>query len=146
MQTIIITGRIGKDSETREVRGQNVTNFNVGVRQYAKGSETTNWYRCAIWGERGVKLSHHLTKGAKVAVTGELEISEWEGKQQLNVRVADCDPFMGSGGGATSPGSTASHTGGGGPVNRPQPAAFAHDLDDDVPFATSSPEWEGRVS
>jgi single-strand DNA-binding protein len=123
MQFISITGRVGGDAETRQAGSNTVTNFNCAVDQGWGDSKQTNWFRCAIWGERGTKLAQYIKKGDKVAVTGELVIGEYNGKPQYEIRAADVDCFMS--GKKTD--------------EQPQrkalaPAAFDTDLDDDVPF------------
>jgi single-strand DNA-binding protein len=94
MQIITITGRVGGNAETREAGSTNVTNFNVAVDQGWGNDKTTNWYRVAIWGERGTKLRQYIMKGDKVAVTGELVIGEYNGKPQYEIRAHDLDCFM----------------------------------------------------
>lgn len=121
MQTITITGRVGGNAETRTAGQNNVTNFSCAVDQGWGENKTTNWFRVAIWGERGGKLQQYINKGDKVAVTGELTIGEYQGKPQYEIRAADIDCFMS--------GKKESE-------RKPEPvgAAFGTDLDDDVPF------------
>lgn len=129
MQFISITGRVGSAPETRTAGSGTVTNFSVAVDQGWGERKQTNWYRVAIWGDRGTKLAQYIIKGEKVAVTGELEIGEYNGKPQYEIRAADVDPFM-----------SGKPTGNGTPEHRvPTPATA--DLDDDVPFASSDPRF-----
>lgn len=120
MQTITITGRVGGDAETRQAGGTNVTNFNCAVDQGWGDKKTTNWFRVAIWGERGGKLQQYILKGQKVAVTGDLEIGEYNGKPQYEIRAHDVDCFMQAKGDAQ-------------PHQAPQRQPAPVDLDDDVP-------------
>jgi len=134
MQSISITGRIGGDAETRSAGSGTVTNFNCAVDQGWGDNKQTNWFRIAIWGERGSKLAQYIKKGEKVAVTGELVIGEYNGKPQYEIRAADIDCFM------SSKGQN------GDAPRKPQPAAaFDNDLDDDVPFVSCDPALERRV-
>lgn len=133
MQFISITGRVGGNAETRQAGSGTVTNFNCAVDQGWGDSKTTNWYRVALWGERGSKLAQYIVKGEKVAVTGELVIGDYNGKPQYEIRAADVDCFMS---GKKSDGG--GHT----PLTR-QPAPV--DLDDDVPFISCDPSLECRV-
>jgi single-strand DNA-binding protein len=94
MQFISITGRVGGDAETRQAGSGTVTNFNCAVDQGWGDSKQTNWFRVAIWGERGSKLAQYIKKGEKVAVTGELVIGEYNGKPQYEIKAAEIDPFM----------------------------------------------------
>lgn len=119
MQFISITGRVGGPAETRSAGNGTVTNFNCAVDQGWGDKKQTNWFRIAIWGDRGSKLAQYITKGEKVAVTGELEIGEYNGKPQYEIRAADVDCFM-----AGKPTGAQTET------REPVTA----DLDDDVPF------------
>ena len=119
MQTINITGRVGANAETRDAGSGKVTNFNCAVDQFNNGVKSTNWFRVAIWGQRGEKLAQYITKGEKVAVSGELIVGEFNGKTQLEVRANDVDCFMSSKGGQQA---------------TPQREPATADLDDSVPF------------
>lgn len=126
MNTVFFTGNVGKDAEVRTVNGTDVCNFNVAVKQGFSRDAPTEWYRVAVWGTRANSLAGHITKGAKVAVVGELEIGSYEGRPQFSVRAHEVDPFCGGkrdeGGGA-----------GGQRAQQPAPA-YAEELEDDVPF------------
>ncbi|MEN3973076.1 single-stranded DNA-binding protein [Sphingomicrobium sp. XHP0235] len=141
-QIIHITGNIGKDAETRDTRSGSVTGFNVAVRQGYGENEETIWYRCSLWGQRGDKLRQYLTKGAKVYVSGELVHDEYEGKPQFNVNVSGIDPFMGNRN--ESPASGGGYGSGAGQGSS-RATDIGGDMDDDVPFASNDPAWEGRV-
>ena len=123
MQFITVTGRVGGDAETRTAGKSDVTNFNCAVDQGWGDNKTTNWFRVAIWGDRGGKLAPYIVKGQKVTVTGELVIGEYNGKPQYEIRAADVDCFMQSKG----------DTGGATTSRRAEPAHYTY-LDDDVPF------------
>jgi len=119
MQFITITGRVGGAAETRQAGSSTVTNFSCAVDQGWGDRKTTNWFRVAIWGERGTKLAQYINKGEKVTVTGELEIGEYNGKPQYEIRAADVDCFMA---GKSEGGTT------------PQREPATADMDDEVPF------------
>lgn len=146
MQVIIVTGRVGGDAETRQAGSGQVTNFNLAVDQGWGNNKLTNWFRVAIWGERGSKLQPYIKKGEKVAVTGDLTIGEYNGKPQYEIRASDVDCFMSAksdGNGQrrdSQPQQQQSRGGGGG---SPQ---YHDDLEDDVPFLSCDPALERRVS
>lgn len=125
MNTIFFTGNVGKDAEVKTVSGTDVCNFNVAVRQGSKRDAPSEWYRVAVWGARANQIVQYITKGAKVAVVGELEIGSYDGKPQFNVRAAEVDPFCGGNRGTGN---------GGGQASRANTSPDAPDLDDDVPF------------
>lgn len=89
MQTITISGRIGKDAETRTVRDNQVTSFNVAVDQGYGDGKQTNWFRVSAWGKKGAGAAPYLLKGGVVTVVGELEFDTYEGKPQYNIRAHD---------------------------------------------------------
>ena len=96
MKNVTIAGGIGKDAETRRTQdGTPVTGFSVAVDDRAGKEKSTMWFDVSMWGQRGEKLAQYLTKGTKVAVTGELGARQHEGKTYLTVR-ADNITLMGS--------------------------------------------------
>lgn len=127
MQTIIVSGNIGGDAVTRATSNNEVTSFNVGVKQGWGEKASTNWFRCSIWGERGRKIAEYLLKGVKVFVTGELTIGSYEGKPQYEIRVNEIE---------WERRSDKSYTGQpGGSRNGPSSDSVGYDVDEDrVPF------------
>lgn len=140
MQQITISGRIGKDAETRDTQGGTVTSFNVAVDQGFGDRKSTNWFRVSAWGKKGAGAAPYLLKGGVVTVVGELEFSEYEGKQQLNVRASDFTlPPKTSSAGAGSSGRSNDDGWGGGQSRQQgggssQTGNLADDLDDEIPF------------
>ena len=123
MQTIILTGNVGKEPEQRSTQsGDSVTSFSLAVRQGFKRDAPTVWFRCSVWGKRGDTVKEHLRKGSKATVIGELAIGEYQGKPQYDVRVNDVNwqPT-----GERQASQTTDSRG---------YAPAADDLDDDVPF------------
>jgi single-strand DNA-binding protein len=97
MKQITIAGNIGKNAETRTTQGgDSVTSFNIAVEDRAGKEKATLWFSCSIWGKRGESLAPYLTKGGKVAVSGDLSTREHDGKTYLQIRV-DQVSLMGSG-------------------------------------------------
>lgn len=78
LATITILGTVGKDAEQRQAGSSSVTSFRVAVNSRRGREEITDWYACSIWGTRGEKLLSHITKGGKVAVSGEFATREYE--------------------------------------------------------------------
>jgi single-strand DNA-binding protein len=88
MKNITIAGNIGKDAETRRTQsGDAVTSFSIAVEDRIPKEKGTIWFRCSLWGKRGESLAQYLTKGSKVAVSGELSIEVYEGKTNRTVKV-----------------------------------------------------------
>lgn len=87
MKSITIAGNIGKDAVTRTTgNGDKVTSWSVAVEERNGQDKRSLWFDCTLWGKRGESLAQYLTKGGKVAVSGELSTREHEGKTYLTVR------------------------------------------------------------
>lgn len=97
MKTISIAGNLGKDAVTRTTQsGDKVTSWSVAVEERNGQDKRTLWFDCSLWGKRGEALSQYLTKGTKVAVSGELSTREHDGRTYLTVR-ADAVTLLGGG-------------------------------------------------
>jgi single-strand DNA-binding protein len=73
-------GNIGRDAETKAVGQNTVTNFSVAVSTGWGDKKSTLWVGCALWGERGQKLEQYLTTGAKVTVSGDIDVRAYSAK------------------------------------------------------------------
>ena len=122
--------------------------------------EKTEWHSVAIFNENlGRVAKSYLRKGSKVYLEGQIQTRKWQDQsgndrystdvvlRQYNSAMVLLDGRSdGGGGGGYGGGSSSSSYGGGSddfggggggssrPQQRPQPAAFDTDLDDDVPF------------
>lgn len=97
MKNITIAGNIGKNAETRTTQGgDKVTSWTVAVEDRAAKEKVTYWFDVSLWGKRGEALAPYLTKGGKVAVSGDLSKREHEGKTYLTIR-AEAVTLMGGG-------------------------------------------------
>ena len=161
---VILVGNLGKDPESRSfANGGKVVSFSVATSENwkDKGSgerkEKTEWHNVSIFSEglAGV-AERYLKKGSKVYLEGQLETRKWQDQsgndrystdvvlRQFNSSMVLLDSRGEGGGGGGYGGGGGSSYGGGGdqdfggggskPQQRPQPAAFDTDLDDDVPF------------
>lgn len=97
MNLLAFTGNLGKDAEVKYLaNGTPICEFSVAMKSGYGDKEKTNWVRCALFGKRAEgQLPQYLLKGAQVAITGELELQEWEGQNgkgaALSVRVENLD-------------------------------------------------------
>jgi single-strand DNA-binding protein len=90
MKSITVAGGITRDAVTRTTpQGDKVTGFSVAVDDGFGQNKKTLYFDCSLWGARGEKLAPYLTKGSKVAVSGDLSTREHEGKTYLTVRAAE---------------------------------------------------------
>lgn len=116
------TGNLGKDCRVGNVGGTTVCNFTVAAKSGFGEKEQTLWLDCALWGKQAdSKLPQYLTKGAQVAVSGELGTREHEGKTYLTLRVASISLVGGKRDDAP-------------PAAAPQAQSAPDDFETDVPF------------
>src|SRR5215207_10178695 len=156
---VILVGNLGADPEARSLNnGGEVVNIRVATSETWKDrdgnrQERTEWHNVVIFNENlGRVAKSYLRKGSKVYLEGQLETRKWQDQsgndryttdivlRNFNSAMVLLDSREGGGGGARSGGYDedfgSGFSGGGGgskPQQRPQPAAFESDLDDDVP-------------
>lgn len=80
MNKFLFTGRLGRDSELKNVNGKTLLSFNVAVDSGFGDKKTTNWVQCNLWGKRAESLNPYLKKGIKIFGMGELTHREFEHK------------------------------------------------------------------
>jgi single-strand DNA-binding protein len=132
MKTITIAGNIGKDAVTRTSGDTTVTGWSVAVEERKGQEKSTLWFDCNLWGNRGKSLEQYLTKGGKVAVSGDFSTREHEGKTYLTIRV-DQATLMGG----KPQGDEGESYGGRSDPARQAPASQGSAMDDEIPFAPS---------
>ena len=157
---VILVGNLGADPESRSfANGGEVVNLRVATSETWKDrdgnrQEKTEWHTVAIFNENlGRVAKSYLRKGSKVYLEGQLQTRKWQdqsGNDKYTTEVVlqkfrgelvllDSRGEGGGSGGGFGGGGYGDDFGGsssGGPQRqqRPQPAAFDTDLDDDVPF------------
>ncbi|MES2904661.1 MAG: single-stranded DNA-binding protein [Pseudomonadota bacterium] len=144
--------------------GGKVVSFSVATsenwkdRSSGERKEKTEWHNVSIFSEGLAGVAEkYLKKGSKVYLEGQLETRKWQDQSgndryTTDVVLRNFNSSMvlldsrGEGGGGYGGGGGSSYGGGGDdfggsgggggsrPQQRPQPAAFDTDLDDDVPF------------
>ena len=151
---VILVGNLGKDPEIRRTQdGRPIANLSIATSETwrDKGTgerkEKTEWHSVAIFNEGLANVAErYLKKGSKVYIEGQLQTRKWQdqsGQDRYSTEVVlqgfngNLTMLDGPGGGGGSSASYDEDPGMGGssrPQQRPQPAAFDTDLDDDVPF------------
>ena len=159
---VILVGNLGQDPEARTFsNGGEVVNLRVATSESWKDrdgnrQERTEWHSVAIFNENlGRVAKNYLRKGSKVYLEGQLQTRKWQdqsGNDRYTTEVVlqkfrgelvlldsreggSGGSFAGGGGfGDEDSGGNSSFGGGTKTQQRPQPAAFDTDLDDDVPF------------
>ena len=155
---VILVGNLGADPEARTLNnGGEVVNMRVATSEQWKDrdgnrQERTEWHNVVIFNENlGRVAKSYLRKGSKVYLEGQLQTRKWtdqSGNDKYTTEVV-LQRFRGElvlldsrgegggrgdFGGGEDFGGGYSSGGGSQRQQRPQPAAFDTDLDDDVPF------------
>lgn len=100
LNLVALTGRIGRDPEVRYTAGGTaVANTRLAVSRRRKGkdgerADDTTWVSLIFWDKLAEIASQYATKGAQIAVRGELQVRAWEDKEgqkreSTEVRVHD---------------------------------------------------------
>ena len=155
---VILVGNLGADPESRSLNnGGEVVNMRIATSENWKDrdgnrQERTEWHNVVIFNENlGRVAKNYLRKGSKVYLEGQLQTRKWTDQngndkyttevvlQRVRGELVLLDSREGGSGGGFGGGggNYGDDFGGGGsskPQQRPQPAAFDTDLDDDVPF------------
>ncbi len=154
---VILVGNLGADPEARSLpSGGEVVNLRVATSENWKDrdgnrQERTEWHQVVIFNENlGRVAKSYLKKGSKVYLEGQIQTRKWQdqsGNDRYSTEIV-LGKFRGelvlldpAGGGGSRGGGFEDDFGGGyggggssRPQQRPQPAAFDTELDDDVPF------------
>jgi len=83
LNQVSISGRLGRDPESRAVGGSTVTNFSLAVSEKYKDKKTgemidkVSWIRVSAWGKTG-EIAAEARKGDELVVHGALETKTWE--------------------------------------------------------------------
>lgn len=84
MNQLYIIGYLTADPTTRATSsGKSVTSFTIGVtrsRKDANGDKQSDFFRITTWGATADFCGKYLTKGSRVAVTGEVNLNSYNGK------------------------------------------------------------------
>jgi single-strand DNA-binding protein len=152
---VILVGNLGADPEARSLpSGSEVVNLRVATSENWKDrdgnrQERTEWHRVTIFNENlGRVAKNYLRKGSKVYLEGQLQTRKWTDQsgqdrystevvlQNFRGELVLLDSREGGGAGRGAFNDEFDDVGGASPrqQQRPQPAAFDTDLDDDVPF------------
>ena len=155
MNVFTFSGRVGQEPELKSTQsGEKVLGFSIANDVGFGDRKKTQWIECSYWGKRAESVSRYIKKGDKIAVSGELQLIEFQRRDgtpgsKLAVRVNDLDlpsreggsQESGSGGGTpnrrygggSSGSGNAEPRGGAGGRGGGKPV-FDDDLDDQIPF------------
>jgi single-strand DNA-binding protein len=155
---VTLVGTLGADAEHRSFQnGGGVVNFRMATSEQWKDrdgqkQERTEWHNVAVFAKWLTDDAQQLRKGDRVHVEGQLTTRKWtdqsgndryttevvlRGMDHSLFKLAPRNRSGGSGGSGQDYGGGyggGDYGGGQTTQQRPQPAAFDTDLDDDVPF------------
>lgn len=84
MNQIVLIGHLTADPTTRATpNGVTVCSFTIGVTRNRKdqnGERVSDFFRINTWRQTADFCGKYLTKGSRVAVTGELNLNSYKGK------------------------------------------------------------------
>lgn len=139
MNKVFLIGNLTRDPELSETNsGVSLCRFSIAVnRSYssAGGERQTDFFNCVAWRGLGENVARYAKKGNKVAVTGSIELRNYEDSQGVKRTgvdiVAQDVEFLtprGQGDGfAEAPTASA-------PQERKRASLQAFDDDNDIPF------------
>ena len=158
---VILVGNVGADPEIRRTQdGRPIANLRIATsetwrdRNSGERREKTEWHTVVVFNEGLCKVvEQYVKKGAKLYIEGQLQTRKWQdqsGNDKYTTEIVlqrfrgelvllDARGEGGGSGGGFGGGGYGDDFGGGSSggsqrQQRPQPAAFDTDLDDDVPF------------
>lgn len=138
MNVFCVTGRIGRDAESRNVGDTSVTSFSVAFDEGFGDRKTSTWLNCSLWGGRGEKVSQYLTKGSMIGVSGSISQKTYQDKTTLEMRVNDVTLLGAKGdsgsGGGSKPAHGSGQSRGAGLSGNTRTGGSTWDDDLDVPF------------
>ncbi|MDE6441355.1 MAG: single-stranded DNA-binding protein [Clostridia bacterium] len=139
MNKVFLIGNLTRDPELSETNsGVSLCRFSIAVnRTYssANGERQTDFFNCVAWRGLGENVARYAKKGNKVAVTGSIELRNYEdnqGVKRTGVDIVAQDvefltPRGQSDGYDAAPQSSA-------PQERKRASLQAFDDDSDIPF------------
>ena len=141
MNKVILMGRLTRDPEVRYSQGENslaIARYTLavdrrGVRSNGGDDQTADFINCVAFGKTGEFVSKYFTKGQMMALTGRIQVNQYQDKDGNNRNstdiVADQIYFTGS--------KAESGASGSAPQMDSNPSGFYADapaVEDDLPF------------
>lgn len=79
MNTVILTGRLGRDPEISQTRnGKTQAKFSLAVDDGWGENKRTFWFPIVVFGKTAEFAGKYLHKGSKVLISGKVESREYE--------------------------------------------------------------------
>lgn len=92
INSLTLVGRLTRDAELKYTNsGFAITNIGLAVNSSKKDGdqwvEVANFFDVTLLGKRGESLNQYLTKGTRIAISGELKQERWEQDGQNRSKV-----------------------------------------------------------
>ena len=83
MNKVFLIGNLTRDPELSSVGASNasVCRFSIAVNRRAGGNQETDFYNVTVWRALGENCAKFIKKGSKVAISGEIQIRNYEDKE-----------------------------------------------------------------
>lgn len=89
MNTVVLVGRVGRDSEIRYFESGKVkANFSIAVNRWdpKTKSEVADWFNIDVWDKLAEFAGEYVKKGVQVVVDGRIAQNKWTDKATGNER------------------------------------------------------------
>jgi single-stranded DNA-binding protein len=93
MKNFQISGYVGQTPELKTTGDTTYTSLRVAVRTRNNG---TDWFWVAVFDKLAEIVAKHVSKGTVVAISGDLRVNEYQGKERVEL-IADKVDFYGRG-------------------------------------------------
>lgn len=108
LNKIVLMGRLTRDPELRYTQsGTAVASFTVAVDREFSKEKATDFINCTAWRNTGEFISKYFTKGEMIAVSGRLQMRDYEAKDGSKRTAAEVNVesayFCGGKGSESSP-------------------------------------------
>ncbi len=155
---VILVGNVGKDPEVRYLpSGQAVASFSVATTLRRKDKEpVTEWHRIVLYDRLAEIAGEYVKKGKPVYIEGRIKYGKYtdqQGNEKHTVDIVGHELQL-LGGRDDADKATPTHHPNGAPVSPAPRQALGpggggsgfDDMDDDIPFATSSMRYDMTTS
>lgn len=139
VNSVAITGNLTREPELRATTGgMQILRFGMAVNdrrktQSGEWEDVPNFIDCVTFGKRAEALAKLLSKGQKVAVSGQLRYSSWEkdGQKRSKIEVIAQEVVLLSQRSQQNAQQNTAPKAAPAPMQQPQPASV---YDEDIPF------------
>lgn len=80
MNSIVISGNIGKAIEIKQAGETTIGKFSLAVKDNRKdknGEYHTNWINCVVFGKQAEVMAQYTDKGSKLTIRGKLKTGDY---------------------------------------------------------------------